>query len=434
MSTISIMRVFNRFDPVSIIERGKLSTEAQFLPRNPKRLAGSGVDSVFTFYLRHRSRGITILVSTVLAILIITLPTFVATATLEAMQPDMAHLQYMSEVWPYRSDTVDPGVMAQIRNHPAVEHIIPTRFSSIEIAIPLGDVGVAKLYGIPEDELPYLMEQFGMKLLDGRLPQARSSELMITQAVATNNGFEIGDTISIPYRIGEYFGSLDPVDMTIVGIINSQPDHAKTGETLVENMWLGFASFEFMENYQEAFLQIENYFVFPVDGRKVELDAWLEENIASPQTYVNTYRGQINEFEEEMRSRTTLMTGIEISVVLIASIAMTIMNYISFTQRREEFGVLNALGRSRLWLMLRSVKETVSIVGVAWLIAASVYGFFLLFVHFLVFAPRGIAINVFAPLPWLYTLPIPLTIITVSAGMIAWILRELDPVAIVERR
>ena len=434
LSTISIIRVFSQFDPVSIVERGKLSTEAQFLQRNSKRLAGSGTGSVFTFYLRHRRRGITILVSTTLAILIITLPTFVAMATLDAMKPDITYLQYVSEVWPYRSNTLDPGIVAQIRSNSAVERVIPTRISTIEVTIPLGDIVGVNIYGIQDDDLPFLMEKFGLLLVKGRLPQARTNELIVTQAVAANHGFEVGDTIVIPYRKHAYYSSLDPVDMTIIGIMDSQPNQVGASTATNHTMWLGFASFEFMENYEEAFLQIEHLFIIPVNGRKGELDTWLEEIIASPQTSVTTYGAQISKFEEDMRFRTSLMTGIEISVVVIAGIAMATMNIMSFTQRREEFGIMNALGRSRMWLIMRSVLETSSIAGMAWLIAASIYGLILLIFHFTLFAPKGIEINIFTPLPWLSTLPIPLTIIGVSAGMIAWTLRTLDPVATVERR
>jgi len=434
MSTIRMIRVFRQFDPVTIIERGKLSTETNSLHKSRKTSSGSGGSSVFTFYFRHPRRGITILVSTTLAILIIVLPTFVATATLDAMKPTIAHLQFVSEVWPNRSPTIDPGVIAQIRSHPAVEHLLPTRTSFIEMAIPLGDIGITNVYGIPNEDLPYLMGKLGVALLEGRLPNARSNELIIAQAVADNHGFKVGDSMSLPYRISSHISLLDPVDMTIVGIMDSQPDQAETGEAFSKSVWLSFASYEFMESYEEPFPETENFLVIPATGRKDELDAWLEGNIASPQTSVTTYGAQIHEFEEDIRFRTLLMMGIEVSMVLIAGIAMTVMNYISLTQRFEEFGVLNALGRSRLWLTLRFVRETTGIAGIAWLIAAGIYGIFLLLAQFTVFAPKGIVINLFAPLPWLLTVPIPLMITTVSAVLVSWVLYKLDPVATVERR
>jgi hypothetical protein len=36
--------------------------------------------------------------------------------------------------------------------------------------------------------------------------------------------------------------------------------------------------------------------------------------------------------------------------------------------------------------------------------------------------------------PWLFTLPIPVAVVAASAGTIAWALKRLDPVAVIERR
>ncbi len=434
MSAMKIVRVFKRFDPISIVERGKLSTEAQALKGNPETIVGAGALSALTFYRRHRRRGITILVGTALAIMIITLPTFVATALLDAVKPDMAHLQYVSEVIPYRSATIDPGVMAQIKVSPMVERVIPARRSTIDMAIPLGDKGYASVYGIGENNMTYLMDMFGMELREGRLPQARSNELVLAEAIAANHGFEVGDTIGVPYRIagsGSYY-STDPTDMVVVGIMASQANQIEVGQALSKNMWLGFASIAFMENFEDAFFPTA--FIIPAAGRKAELDTWLEESIASPQTFVTTYGAQISAFEEDMRLRTTTMTGIEISIVVIAGIAMGTMNYISLAQRHEEFGVLYALGHSRKWLVQRAIKETGSIVGLAWLIGAGVYGLLLLTAHFTIFAPKGIALNLLDPLPWLFTFPVPLIIIFVSSGTVIRAVSKLDVVATIERR
>ncbi|MCP4604440.1 MAG: hypothetical protein GY847_28615, partial [Proteobacteria bacterium] len=152
----------------------------------------------------------------------------------------------------------------------------------MSIPLGLGDTGYAGVYGIREEDLSYLMDLFGMELFEGRLPQARSNELVITKAIAANHGFQVGDTIGIPYMLHGSFHATEATDMLIVGIMNSQTDQVETGEVLAKNMWLGFASYEFMENYEEAFRQIENFFIVPANGQKAGLDAWLEESIASP--------------------------------------------------------------------------------------------------------------------------------------------------------
>jgi hypothetical protein len=36
--------------------------------------------------------------------------------------------------------------------------------------------------------------------------------------------------------------------------------------------------------------------------------------------------------------------------------------------------------------------------------------------------------------PWFFTLPVPMAVLAVSAGAVAWALWRLDPVVIIERR
>jgi len=43
---------------------------------------------------------------------------------------------------------------------------------------------------------------------------------------------------------------------------------------------------------------------------------------------------------------------------MVAAVALAALNCIFFAQRQEEFGILHAIGRSRPWLVFRTVKET----------------------------------------------------------------------------
>lgn len=156
--------------------------------------------------------------------------------------------------------------------------------------------------------------------------------------------------------------------------------------------------------------------------------------MSSTQTNVTTYETRHSKAKERMRNIILLFATTEIGITVIAAIAVAIMNYISLAQRREEFGVLNALGRSRLWLVLRTARETGSVVAIAWWISAVIYGVSLFCAQVAVYAPKGIDLDLLNPVPWLFTFPIPLAVILTSAGTIAWVLRRLDSVAVIERR
>jgi hypothetical protein len=70
-------------------------------------------------------------------------------------------------------------------------------------------------------------------------------------------------------------------------------------------------------------------------------------------------------------------------------LALAVLSYVFLAQRREEIGVLHAIGRSRRWLVLRTVRETASAIGLAWLASALVLGIGLIGVQVGLYAPRA---------------------------------------------
>lgn len=426
-AAISITRMFVQFDAVAVLERGKLGLETKLKGRwRAVKNSSARPLSSLTFYLRHRCRGIVLVVGTALAILVITLPMFIISAITDAMKPNIEYLRYVGEVWPSEKRAVDTGVMAQVRSHPAVKRVIPAISLDLQVAVPLGSASTTNVYGVSENDLPALLDLFGIHVKEGRLPRARSNEIILSESVALNHKLRVGDTIALPFYV---LGKVDhmilygtPIEMVVVGILSP-------GDPL-----LGFASYEYLESHESTPSRLVRLFVVPTEGRKDELDAWLEENVDSAQTDVATYNAKYSELQQTMRDEALIFAATEGGIAIVAAIAVATMSYIFFVQRREEFGVLHTVGRSRLWLILRTVRETGSVVAVAWLISAVVYGVSLICAQAIVYAPRGLSLDLFNPIPWLFTLPIPLTIVLASAGTIARMLSRLDPVSIIERR
>jgi ABC-type lipoprotein release transport system permease subunit len=443
LATLGIGRMFARFDAVAILERGRLGLEAKLKGRW-RAVKNSSVRplSSLTFYLRHRRRGIVLVTGTALTILVITLPIFITSAITDASKPNFEHLRYVGEVWSDEGRTVDAGVMAQIKSHPTVERVIPAISLELQIAVPLGDAATTNVYGVSENDLPALMSLFGMHIDEGRLPRARSNEIVLPESVALNHGLRVGDTINLPFHI---LGQADqmivynaPIEMSVVGIIGQTALRLRSEQAgqahSSDDLWLGFASYEYLASHESTSSRPVRLLVVPTEGRKTELDAWLEEGVDSVQTNVATYKVQYHEFQQTMREMALIFVATEIGIAIIAAIAVATMNYVFFSQRRQEFGVLHAVGHSRLWLISRTVKETASVVAVAWLISAVVYGISMIGAQLIVYAPKGLSLNLFNPIPWLFTLPIPLAVVIASAGTISHMLVQFDPVSTIERR
>jgi ABC-type antimicrobial peptide transport system permease subunit len=121
-------------------------------------------------------------------------------------------------------------------------------------------------------------------------------------------------------------------------------------------------------------------------------------------------------------------------IALMAALALAGLNYIFVTQRQAEFGVLNALGFGRLQLVWRVAREPLFTTGVAWLVGLVGCTVILAYLQYGLYAPSGLRLDFFNLTPWLFTMPVPMAVLVVSAGAVGWALYRLDPVVIIERR
>jgi ABC-type antimicrobial peptide transport system permease subunit len=420
LAFLSVKRIFAQLDAVAIIERGKLSEE----PRRRRAVTRSMAKplSSVTFYVRHRRRGVLIVLSTALMVLGVTFPVFLLSTILGAVLPSIEYLQQLSEISPIHSE-LDPAVVGQLKSHPAVAHTIPAIRISLRMILPPGGGADAQIYGVSEADLAVLLELFGMQVKEGRLLRSRSNEIMISAAVAANRDLHVGDLIGGETDTGDTLVVDNiPAEMVVAGILS--PDRP----------WIGFASYEYLHGHELTSSREPCWLLIPHEGQKRALDTWLADSVDSTQTRTTIHHVEARENREMTTSVVLTFAALECMIAAVAAVALATLNHIFFTQRREEFGILNAIGRGRRWLVWRTMKETSSVVGVAWVVGAVLCAIGLLVMQHLVYAPRGLTLDFFSRTPWLLTLPIPLAVVIASAGTIAWVLSRLDPVSIIERR
>jgi hypothetical protein len=286
---------------------------------------------------------------------------------------------------------------------------------------------------VREQDLPILLDVYGLRLGEGEMFQPRSDQIVLTSALARNRDLDVDSTIGYP--VNERDGM--PTELTVVGLLES------TRSALVERTgydvppmprWAGFASYEYVDGHERYVGTPTHVLVVPVEGRDSEMETWLRETIASPRVEIETLDKSYRRWQGLVQiSQTIADIGIVILTVA-AGLALTILNYIFFTQRRDEFGTLHAVGHSRAALLVRSLRESVSMTAVAWLIGAAICIVGVLCLQTYVYTPVGTSVDLANPTPWLFTLPIPLAVVAASAGTIGWALSRLDPVSVIERR
>jgi ABC-type lipoprotein release transport system permease subunit len=425
-----VRRTLDRLDAVAIIERDQLSTEAgskrQEARGKKQEARRSSIKplSSKTFYLRHRRRGLALTVTMGLMILGIAFPAFAFGPMMNVWGTLFEHLRQVSVVSPLTEPAVDPAVSAQIRGHTDVLGVVPAIQLQIRVDVPPMAHPLVPLYGVSEGDLQTLVDLYDVRVEEGRLPQPRTNEVALSQSLAQNRNWRVGDKIGRAYD-GREDDEL-PTEMVVVGILSSPPGQG--------DLWTGFVSLEYLSSHEFYTSHPVCMLVLPSEGRKSEMDAWLEESVASEETAVRTFDRLQTEYRIAIWVVLALFGIIEGVVAVVAAVALAILSYTFFIQRRDEFGVLHAIGHSRPWLVLRMARESASIVAVAWLLGAVLCGIGLICMQVGIFAPKGMAFNVLDPAPWVFTLPLPLAVVVVGVGLVAWTLRRLDPVFIIEGR
>jgi ABC-type lipoprotein release transport system permease subunit len=431
---ISVNRVLNRLDAIAIVERGKLSMEETSSTKRKATHSALNPLSSWKFYLRHRRRSLALLLSTGLMVLGVSFPAFITTMMMDATWPLLisysSHASIISPAPTYQA--MDPAVLAQIRAHPGVARVIPVRVLSLMTdAIPYKTP--LPIYAVREGDLQTLLDLYGLRVVEGELIRPRSDQIVLTRALARNRGLGVGDAIGQPVN------KLDsmPTTMTVVGLLDSAAPGLAEREGYhipLAQRWAGFASYEFVEDHEQYTAAPIHALVIPVEGHTLEVETWLEESIASPQVTVETFGTRYRYVQDFLRIAMPLLAIIESILAVVAAVALAILNYIFVTQRQDEFGILHAVGHSRTGLIARTLRESIGITGAAWLIGAVCCLALVFGAQAVVYVPKGMSLDLADVVPWLFTLPIPLAIVVSSVGTIGWMLKRLDPVAIIERR
>jgi ABC-type lipoprotein release transport system permease subunit len=429
-SLFTASHALRRMDAVAIVERGELSLEGERTKRAmrmqtnrlPRPLAST------TYYRRHPGQAAVLVGATALMVVGASIFVFGLEAFDDARQPLLNYLKWVSLVSP-NGELLDAATIEQIRANPAVDRAIPVAvFSPMGIYIPpTAPSYPVDAYAVTAEDMVYLQELFKLELAEGYLPRPGTNGIAIPSTFAKNRNLHVGDVIGDRDHPIHPEAPTLPSGLIVTGVFSPAKKYS-------QEIWIAFTSLEYLEMNQEKWKIAPSLLVVPRAGQKASLDAWLERTFVGEKRLVFTLGNQRSLFKKQASTLLFSLSLVESIIAVIAALALTGLYYVFASQRQAEYGVLNALGLGRLQAILRSTRETLFTTGVAWGVAILVGAAILIGMQYGVFFPSGVEFNLFNPLPWFYTLPVPVAVLVVNAGLVAWSLSHLDPVMIIERR
>lgn len=374
--------------------------------------------SPLVFHRRNWNRSLIIVLTTVVATFGVIVVATVSDSTMTTYVIRQRYLQSVILVSPVGEETnLSDATVSLLRRSPFVKAVLRQITLKIEGTMIAGNTFFDCLFVSDQDALA-LLELYGLKMKEGRLPRRNTAEIAMSEELANNRGLRLGDKFSQNLIVD----SDKEKTFTLVGILEGSTPLALGSYDLAERTLVP-------TGLKEGMLLI-----LTDPARSDVVRQLLDQSLPTDKAAITSYQDVV----QQVTDGTTLMQWVlDIIVALVAIVtasAAGLISVIHFNQRLTEFGILAALGYEKIRLVTRIINEIVGLVGVSWLLGAFASGLALYLFSSLVLGPQGLTIDLVDRLAFLYSAVAPIAMVLLSTLPVVLNLLQLDPVGIIERR
>lgn len=235
---------------------------------------------------------------------------------------------------------IPKSIMNILKDNPDVENIISFVSYETRYTIP-GASTSAFILGIRHENIEYVMKKHNITLKEGRLPLENHKEVALDYRMSKNKNVVIGD------KIGNSIEKNDALngEYTVVGIVEGDG-------------YLSFMPYNTdvaTTKTNEAITAEKSILVFPKNNKIKEVDKLLL-SFPKKEVAVMTLSGIIKLYNKIASVMRTLnMICILAIVVMVISVGSS--KYVEFFSRKQELGILNAMGYTKVELMKKVFWE-----------------------------------------------------------------------------
>ncbi len=230
-------------------------------------------------------------------------------------------------------------ILSHIKGNPNVESTIPFVEYNTRFTIP-GSMNNASILGIRSVDMDYVMKEHDIILKEGRLPLENNKEVALDYRMSKNKNVRLGD------KIGNSVNKNDTLngEYTVVGIVEGD----------------GYLSFmpyntSVASNTNDEIIVKSSMLVFSKENKVQEVDDLLL-SFPREEVLVMTLSGIIKSYYEGAKVMNTL-DMICMLAILVMVISVGSSKYVQFFSRKQEIGILNAMGYTKLELMKKAFGE-----------------------------------------------------------------------------
>lgn len=310
---------------------------------------------------------------------------------------------------------IDNDLLEEIKGLDGVDSVLPWVFRATNFYSNIGGNIGTKVFTMMHDDMLVMMDKLGLSLKEGRLPEPGSREIVLHYRIARNKNLKIGDKI----------GS------------NTDKEESLQGERILVGLLDGksLVSFDSLETWMTDnhidFAYRMGLIALPKPGMEAQVYQYFD-SLHITGMEVRTFDSISIQNERDTQNIKTVLTFMCLLIVIIVSLCAGFLCYIYFMQRRQEFGLLNAMGYSRQFILARCCREigVLNLLGYTGGVVLSVAAGYL--IDLLAYAPRGQILQIGNRDCFVTALSIPLFTILFGIIPIWRMLQRLEPVSVLE--
>lgn len=368
--------------------------------------------SIFNYSRKNRDK----VISSIIPVLIAVAFLYLINTFVKSIDESLYKLRISS--YKYHATVIacdNENIIEEVKNNENVERLVPFMWYGIKYKIS-GSLTFGYAVALKDENMNYFLEKESIQVMNGRLPEKDKKEIAVNYLVAKNKKITIGD------KVGNALDKFDGIngEYKVVGILKS------------ENM-LSVISFndEISKDYNDKEKSLNRgVLVFPKEDKIDEVNKFIE-NLPKEEGIYET----LNTLNERFHKETGCLEILDvISILSIFLMVITVgsSKYIEFFNRKEEIGILNAIGYNKKQILKRAALEVLVVNAISYVLGLILGIGVSYLVKMNIFQSAGAVGVVFDKKALVVSLYIPLFTILFTIVPINAVINTLNPIDMIE--
>jgi len=263
---------------------------------------------------------------------------FIASITQSIYPIDANRFDYFSVIVSNDTTPVIPqNILDSLDNSENIETTIPVTVKQIVFTVP-GSTTHTAILAFDSTDQTYVANKLQLKVINGRMPTIGTDEIAIDENVAKNNNLQIGSQTDIDksYNLDRHY--------TVVGILESDSHISIVGSPEPNNSTL--------KNDERGYL------VFPKEGHFEQAEKEIES--LSSQGITTWTLSLYNRLFEKNNQTFQILDIMIILAIIVMAVCLVCSKYAQYFSRKNEVGILSALGYTQGQIIKRTFFEVVA--------------------------------------------------------------------------